>query len=87
MASRVSISSCYTVLHALINYLFRLPLDPVMLVITELSPKVQELRHRPSPTIAINDFLASASLKHVLPPVPPLNPRRFLVSQFILHKQ
>ncbi|KAJ7905266.1 high-temperature-induced dauer-formation protein-domain-containing protein [Mycena olivaceomarginata] len=50
-----------------------LPLDSVMLLISELLPKVQEMqasRHRATSTSAI----------HVLPPAPPLTPRRFLWS-------
>lgn len=54
-----------------------------MLVISELLPKVQELqatRHKQSTTSSIMDFLSRITLKHVLPPTPPLTPRRFLVS-------
>jgi len=61
----------------------RLPLDSVMLLISELLPKVQELqasRHKTNLTKAILDFLGAVTLKHVLPPPPPLAPRRFLVS-------
>jgi hypothetical protein len=61
----------------------RLPLDCVMLVISELLPKVQELqakRQKPSSTSSIMDFLSRITLKHVLPPTPPLTPRKFLVS-------
>jgi hypothetical protein len=61
----------------------RLPLDSVMLVISELLPKVQELqaaRHKPNPTSAIMDLLRSITLTHVLPPAPPLNPRKFIAS-------
>jgi High-temperature-induced dauer-formation protein len=64
----------------------RLPLDPVMLVISELLPKVQELqaaRHKRSTTSSIMDFLSSITLKHVLPPPPPLTPRKFLVDFLI----
>jgi hypothetical protein len=54
-----------------------------MLVISELLPKVQELqaaRHKPNPTFVIMDFLRSVTLTHVLPPAPPLTPRKFIVS-------
>ncbi|KAF8921510.1 high-temperature-induced dauer-formation protein-domain-containing protein [Mucidula mucida] len=57
-----------------------LPLDPVMLVISELLPKIQVYhasRHKTNATAAILDFLGSVTLKEVLPPVPPLNPRKF----------
>ncbi|KDQ59485.1 hypothetical protein JAAARDRAFT_126665 [Jaapia argillacea MUCL 33604] len=60
-----------------------LPLDPIMLVISELYPKLQEMqasRSKPATTGAIIDFLASATLKDVLPPAPPLAPRRFIWS-------
>ncbi len=56
-----------------------------MLVISELLPKVQELqasRQKANSTSAVLDFLGSVTLKDVLPPVPPLTPRKFLVSWF-----
>ncbi|KAJ7489937.1 high-temperature-induced dauer-formation protein-domain-containing protein [Mycena galericulata] len=60
-----------------------LPLDSVMLLISELLPKVQEMqasRHRTTSTSAIVEFLGTVSLQHVLPPAPPLAPRRFMWS-------
>jgi len=60
-----------------------LPLDSVMLVITELLPKVQELQavgHKSNPTAAIMDLLRRVTLTHVLPPAPPLAPRKFIWS-------
>jgi hypothetical protein len=57
-----------------------------MLVISELLPKIQELqaaRHKPNPTSAIMDLLRSVTLTHVLPPAPPLTPRKFVVSSVI----
>ncbi|KAJ7684956.1 high-temperature-induced dauer-formation protein-domain-containing protein [Mycena polygramma] len=60
-----------------------LHLDSVMLLISELLPKVQEMqasRHRTTSTSAIVEFLGTASLQHVLPPAPPLTPRRFMWS-------
>ncbi|KAK7023762.1 high-temperature-induced dauer-formation protein-domain-containing protein [Favolaschia claudopus] len=60
-----------------------LPLDCVMLLISELLPKVQEMqanRHRTTSTSAIVEFLGTVNLQHVLPPAPPLNPRRFMWS-------
>jgi hypothetical protein len=60
----------------------RLPLDTVMLVISELLPKVQEMqaaRHKQNPAANVMDFLGNVSLKHVLPPTPPLAPRKFTV--------
>ena len=61
----------------------RLPLDPVMLVISELLPKVHDLQaslNKANTTPAIIDFLASANLSHVLPHPPSIIPRRFVVS-------
>ncbi|KAI0303392.1 high-temperature-induced dauer-formation protein-domain-containing protein [Multifurca ochricompacta] len=60
-----------------------LPLDPVMLIISELMPKIQEFQasHKPNPTNAILDYLGHISLKHILPTPPPLNPRRFIWSE------
>ncbi|TCD66472.1 hypothetical protein EIP91_001352 [Steccherinum ochraceum] len=57
-----------------------LPLDPVLLMCSELLPKVSELQASLGPasaSSAISDLLRSASLKDHLPPPPPLNPRRF----------
>ena len=66
---------------------YRLPLDPIMLVISELLPKVHDLQaslSKANITPAIIDFLSSASLSHVLPQTPRLSPRRFVVSSFIV---
>ncbi|KAI0318358.1 hypothetical protein OF83DRAFT_1116609 [Amylostereum chailletii] len=55
-----------------------------MLVTSELMPKVQDLQssfNKPNSTHAIVELLSHASLKHVLPPPPPLNPRRFIWSE------
>ncbi|KAJ7219056.1 high-temperature-induced dauer-formation protein-domain-containing protein [Mycena pura] len=60
-----------------------LPLDNVMLLISELLPKVQEMqanRHRATSTSAIVEFLGTVSLQHVMPPAPPLAARRFMWS-------
>jgi len=60
-----------------------LPLDPVLLTIAELLPKVHSLQaslNRPTTTPAILDFLRSVTLQHVLPPTPTLTARKFLWS-------
>ncbi|KAF9232146.1 high-temperature-induced dauer-formation protein-domain-containing protein [Melanogaster broomeanus] len=60
-----------------------LPLDTVMLVISELLPKIQNLqagRQKANTAGAITDFLQSVTLIDVLPPAPPLYPRKFLWS-------
>ncbi|KAJ7098145.1 high-temperature-induced dauer-formation protein-domain-containing protein [Mycena belliarum] len=60
-----------------------LPLDMVMLLVSELLPKVQEMqasRHRTTSTSAIVEFLGTVNLQHVLPPAPGLTPRRFMWS-------
>jgi len=57
-----------------------LPLDPILLMCSELLPKVQELQSSLGPAsaaTAINDLLRSASVKESLPQPPPLNPRKF----------
>ncbi|KAI6102753.1 high-temperature-induced dauer-formation protein-domain-containing protein [Pisolithus croceorrhizus] len=57
-----------------------LPLDTVMLVISELLPKIQssQLGGQKAPTTGeVIDFLRTVSLVGVLPPVPPLHPRKF----------
>ncbi|KAI6028312.1 high-temperature-induced dauer-formation protein-domain-containing protein [Pisolithus orientalis] len=60
-----------------------LPLDTVMLVISELLPKIQRLQgggQKVTSTGEIIDFLRSVSLVGVLPPAPPLHPRKFMWS-------
>lgn len=57
-------------------------MDCIMLLITELLPKVQDIqaaRNNPTSVTAIIDFLGSVSLQGVLPPKPPLAPRKFVV--------
>ena len=59
-----------------------LPLDVIMLVISELLPKVQNLQSSLSGASASNaiiDLLRNANLDQVLPKPPPLSPRRFMV--------
>lgn len=52
-----------------------------MLVISELLPTVQELQasRKANSTSAILELLSSVNLKNVLPEVPPMTPRRFMV--------
>ncbi|EIW85271.1 hypothetical protein CONPUDRAFT_118003 [Coniophora puteana RWD-64-598 SS2] len=60
-----------------------LPLDVVMLVISELLHKVQNLqagRQKAATTGAITDFLRTVDLSNVLPATPPLYPRHFVWS-------
>ncbi|KAL0567514.1 hypothetical protein V5O48_014482 [Marasmius crinis-equi] len=60
-----------------------LPLDTVMLLISELLPKIEEMqagRHKTNSVATIHDFLSSVTLKDVLPPAPPLVPRKFVWS-------
>jgi hypothetical protein len=60
-----------------------LPLDTVMLVISELLPKIQNLqagRQKANSAGAITDFLQSVTLTDVLPPAPVFYPRRFVWS-------
>ncbi|KAH9057125.1 high-temperature-induced dauer-formation protein-domain-containing protein [Lactarius deliciosus] len=60
-----------------------LPLDSVMLMISELMPKIQDLQasHKPNSTAGVLDYLSHISLKQILPTPPPLNPRRFIWSE------
>ncbi|KAI0831071.1 high-temperature-induced dauer-formation protein-domain-containing protein [Trametes gibbosa] len=61
-----------------------LPLDTILLVISELLPKVQSLKSSLSAataTSAITDMLRSANLDQVLAKPPPLSPRRFMWSE------
>ncbi|KAI0933902.1 hypothetical protein AcW1_005595 [Taiwanofungus camphoratus] len=60
-----------------------LPLDTIMLVISELLPKMQELQASINPAnanAAVVDLIRSANLEHVLPKPPALSPRRFMWS-------
>ncbi|KIK59645.1 hypothetical protein GYMLUDRAFT_44080 [Collybiopsis luxurians FD-317 M1] len=59
-----------------------LPLDTVMLMISELLPKVQEMQgsQKANSASTILDFLGSVTLADVLPQPPPLSPRRFVWS-------
>ncbi|KZT11488.1 uncharacterized protein LAESUDRAFT_692396 [Laetiporus sulphureus 93-53] len=60
-----------------------LPLDPIMLVISELLPKIQELQASFNPAnanAAVVDLIRSASLEHILPKPPPIASRRFMWS-------
>ena len=71
-------------IHQLIIYLFfrsRLPLDPVMVFISEVVQRVEDMqRHSTIPTPQVFRFLSSINLDHVLPSKPPMTTRRFLVS-------
>jgi len=53
-----------------------------MLLISELLPKMQQMQAswKTNSMPGIIDFLASADLSDVLPPQPPLSPRKFVVS-------
>ncbi|KAL1742803.1 high-temperature-induced dauer-formation protein-domain-containing protein [Schizophyllum fasciatum] len=57
-----------------------LQLDPILVLIAELLPKLQELQasQKANSSTAIANFLASVTLDHALPPSPPLAPRRFV---------
>ncbi|KAF8626777.1 hypothetical protein AX15_004695 [Amanita polypyramis BW_CC] len=59
-----------------------LPLDVIMLAISELLPKIQELQgsRKANSASTILEFLSSIDLKHVLPHAPTLTPRRFMWS-------
>ena len=65
------------------HFLVRLPLDNIMIVCSELFPKIQELQASlsgPTANTAIVDLLRSAALEHHLPKPPSLPARRFAVS-------
>lgn len=58
----------------------RLPLDPVLVAISELLPKIQDSQSRAgAPSSKVFNLLKSADLSDVLPPKPPIIPRRFQV--------
>jgi hypothetical protein len=63
-----------------------LPLDPVLVAISELLPKIQDSAARTSaPSSKVLSLIKGASLAEVLPPTPPVVPRRFQVSGFSCH--
>lgn len=66
--------------------LFSLPLDVIMIVTSELYPKIQGLKSSlsgPTANTAIVDLLRNAALQEHLPKPPPLSPRRFSVSSCV----
>ena len=67
--------------HYLFIFRSRLPLDPVMVFISEVVQRVEDMqRHSTIPTPQVFRFLSSINLDHVLPSKPPMTTRRFLVS-------
>ena len=57
-----------------------LPLDPVLVAISELLPKIQDSQPRAgAPSSKVFNILKGASLVDVLPPAVPIMPRRFQV--------
>ncbi|WVR07282.1 hypothetical protein IAU60_004323 [Kwoniella sp. DSM 27419] len=58
-----------------------LPLDPVLVAISEILPKIQD-NQQPigAPSTKVFNVLKDVSLGEVLPPAPPIVPRRFLWS-------
>lgn len=57
-----------------------LPLDPVLVAISELLPKIQDSQSRAgAPSSKVLNLIKGASLVDVLPPTPPIMPRRFQV--------
>ncbi|KAH9842911.1 high-temperature-induced dauer-formation protein-domain-containing protein [Rhodofomes roseus] len=60
-----------------------LPLDVIMLVISELLPKIQELQNSLNPANAngaVVDLIKSTNLQHILPKPGPVSARRFVWS-------
>jgi hypothetical protein len=61
-----------------------LPLDPVLVAISELLPKIQDSQSRTgAPSSKVLNLIKGASLVDVLPPTPPVVPRRFQVGALI----
>jgi hypothetical protein len=56
-----------------------LPLDPVLVAISELLPKIQDSQSKTSgsPSSKVLSLLKETSLLDVLPPAPPIVPRKF----------
>lgn len=61
-----------------------MPLDTILLLLSELQPKVTSLCSVASKSTnkAVFDYLSSVSLSDILPPAPPLKPRRFQHSPY-----
>lgn len=59
---------------------YSLPLDPVLVAISELLPKIQETQPLVgAPSEKVFNILKDVELGDVLPPAPPIMPRRFQV--------
>lgn len=79
VATRVTFP-VYRCLSVLLMYLNRLPLDTVMLFISEVVQKVEEMqRHRTVPSADVLKFLSNVNLDHLFPSKPPISARRFVV--------
>lgn len=67
---------------SLLKFPYSLPLDTMLLLISELLPKVHELQanaRQPSNAAPILEYLRAANLKDVLPAPPLIAQRRFQV--------
>jgi len=59
---------------------FRLPLDTVMIFISDVIQKVEDMqRHRTVPSAEVIKFLSGVNLDHIIPSKPPISARRFTV--------
>lgn len=77
LAKRVSLSNAESRADS------RLPLDPVLVAISELLPKIQDSASKTgAPSSKVLALIKGASLTEVLPPTPAVVPRRFQVSRF-----
>lgn len=56
----------------------RLPLDSILIMLSELRPRIPDFSTTADNNPAAIAFLSSASLVGLLPPPPPLHPRRFI---------
>lgn len=76
MAKGVSPPS--TIRDVALTLMTRLPLDPVLVAISELLPKIQDSQGRAgAPSSKVFNILKGATLTDVLPPQQPVMPRRF----------
>jgi len=82
MATRVSIGHLlYRAAVQMRSIVYRLPLDPIMIFISEVVQKVEDMqRQNTVPSAESLRFLSSVHLDHVLPNKPPITSRRFVVS-------
>lgn len=86
MATRVSLVFHHKLTHSVDLAFIRLPLDTILIIISDLLPRVQELQNsrKVNSANAIREFLSNISVRDSLPPPSPIVARQFIVSATLL---